>query len=47
VICLGGRVIGPVLIWEIIQSFLNARYAGEERQRRRMAKVAALEGPSA
>ncbi|MBC7919474.1 MAG: RpiB/LacA/LacB family sugar-phosphate isomerase [Ferruginibacter sp.] len=43
VICLGGRVIGPVLIWEIIQSFLNARYAGEERQRRRMAKVAALE----
>ena len=43
VICLGGRVIGPVLVWEIIQSFLKARYAGEERQRRRMAKVAALE----
>jgi ribose 5-phosphate isomerase B len=43
VICLGGRVIGPVLIWELIQSFLNARYEGKERQQRRMAKVAALE----
>ncbi|MES2730103.1 MAG: RpiB/LacA/LacB family sugar-phosphate isomerase [Bacteroidota bacterium] len=43
VICLGGRVIGPVLVWELIQSFLQARYIGEERQLRRMAKVAALE----
>lgn len=43
VICLGGRVIGPVLIWELIQSFLSARYEGKERQQRRMAKVAALE----
>ena len=43
VICLGGRVIGPVLVWELIQSFLQARYIGEERQLRRMAKVSALE----
>jgi ribose 5-phosphate isomerase B len=43
VICLGGRVIGPVLIWELIQSFLSARYEGKERQQRRMAKVAELE----
>jgi len=43
VICLGGRVIGPVLVWEIIQSFLGARYEGKERQLRRMAKVATLE----
>ena len=43
VICLGGRVIGPVLIWELILAFLGARYEGKERQQRRMAKVAALE----
>lgn len=43
VICLGGRVIGPVLIWELVEAFLNAKYIGEERQLRRMSKVAALE----
>ena len=43
VICLGGRVIGPVLVEELIQAFLRARYEGKERQLRRMAKVTALE----
>lgn len=43
VICLGGRVIGYALARELIQAFLNARFSGAERHRRRLAKVAALE----
>lgn len=42
-LCLGGRVIGPVLQWELVQAFLEARYAGEERFQRRLDKVIALE----
>ena len=42
-LCLGGRVIGPMLIWEIVQSYLKAEYKGEERFQRRLDKVLALE----
>jgi len=42
-LCLGGRVIGPMLIWELIQVFLAARFQGEERFQRRLNKVIALE----
>ena len=42
-LCLGGRVIGPMLLWELVQAFLNARYNGEERFQRRLDKVLALE----
>lgn len=42
-ICLGGRVIGPALAWELAQAFLTARFSGLERHLRRLAKVAALE----
>jgi RpiB/LacA/LacB family sugar-phosphate isomerase len=45
VICLGGLVIGHALAWELVQTFLAARFSGAERHRRRLAKVAALEGP--
>jgi ribose 5-phosphate isomerase B len=43
VLCLGGRVIGPAYAEEIMRAFLSARFSGEERHRRRLAKVAALE----
>ena len=43
VICLGGRVTGYALAWEMIQAFLSARFSGAERHRRRLAKVAELE----
>lgn len=43
VICLGGRVVSPALAWELVQAFLAARFSGDERFRRRLAKVAALE----
>ncbi len=42
-ICLGGRIIGYALAWEMIQTFLGARFTGEERHRRRLKKVEALE----
>ena len=46
VMCLGGRVTGPALAWDLVQTFLNARFKQEERFKRRLAKVADLEsGP--
>jgi ribose 5-phosphate isomerase B len=43
VICLGGRVTGFALALDLVQTFLKARFRGEERFRRRLKKVAALE----
>src|SRR6476646_5042765 len=43
VLCLGARVIGPELALELVRSFVAARFTGEERHRRRLAKVAAME----
>jgi len=43
VLCLGARVIGPELAVEIIRVFVNARFSGLERHRRRVAKIAAFE----
>ncbi len=43
VICLGGRVIGYALAWDLIQTFLTARFIGAERHRRRLAKIRELE----
>ena len=42
-ICLGGQVVGIADAWELVQTFLAANFSGEERHRRRLAKVAALE----
>ncbi len=42
-LCMGGRVIGPALAWELVQAFVAARFSGAERHQRRLAKVAALE----
>jgi ribose 5-phosphate isomerase B len=44
IICLGGRVIGSALAWELVQAFLAARFSNAERHRRRLAMVRALEG---
>ena len=43
VICLGGRVLGHLLAWEIVKTFLIARFTDAERHRRRLAKVTELE----
>ena len=44
VICLGGHVVGNAVAWELVRIFLQARFSGAERHRRRLAKVASLEG---
>lgn len=44
VLCVGARVIGPELMLDLLRTFLAARFTGEERHRRRLAKVLALEG---
>lgn len=43
VLCLGARVIGPELMLDLVRAFLAARFTGEDRHRRRLAKIAALE----
>jgi len=43
VLCLGGRVVGHALAWELVRTFLAASFSGAERHLRRLAKVAALE----
>lgn len=44
VLCVGARVVGEELAAELVRSFLGARFSGEERHARRLAKVTALEG---
>ncbi len=43
VLVLGARVIGVELAWELARTFLEARFSGEERHARRLAKVKAIE----
>lgn len=43
VLCLGSRVTGVELTLDIVRAFVAARFTGEERHRRRLAKVQALE----
>ena len=43
VMCLGGRVIGHALAWDLVQTFLSARFKGTERFNRRLAKISRLE----
>jgi RpiB/LacA/LacB family sugar-phosphate isomerase len=43
VLVLGSRVIGPFLARDLVRAFLDARFSGEERHRRRLAKTAAME----
>ncbi len=43
VLCLGARVVGVELALEIVRAFIAARFTGEERHRRRLAKVAEIE----
>ena len=42
-LCLGARVIGIELATEIVAAFLMARFSGEERHLRRIAKLNQLE----
>ena len=43
VLCIGSRIIGIELIKEIIISFINAKFSGEERHSRRLQKLLDIE----
>ena len=43
IICLGGRIEGPELAWDLVQTFLAAEFTQAARHLRRLGKVAALE----
>lgn len=43
VLVLGGRIVGSALAAELVCAFVAARFTGEERHARRLAKVKALE----
>jgi ribose 5-phosphate isomerase B len=50
VLCLGGRIVGPEVVKELVSAFLQARFIGddpgEERHARRVAKVRTIERKS-
>jgi len=43
VLCLGARIVGRELAFELVRNFLGAKFSGEERHRRRLGKVLAIE----
>lgn len=43
VLCLGSRVIGSRLAFEVLDAWLAARFSGAERHQRRLDKVLAIE----
>jgi ribose 5-phosphate isomerase B len=47
VLCLGARIVGGSLVGEILDAWLPARFSGEDRHRRRLDKVLALEAGGA
>lgn len=43
VLCLGARVIGEALALEIVRTFVAAKFTGEDRHLRRLAKIDEIE----
>lgn len=43
VICLGGRVVGSLMAWDLLETFLAAHFSEAERFLRRLSEIAALE----
>lgn len=42
IMCLGSRVVGPSLAFELVKTFLDARFSSAERHLRRLSKVNSL-----
>jgi ribose 5-phosphate isomerase B len=43
ILCIGGRVVGPLVAEDLVDAFLAAEFSRGERHVRRLRKVAALE----
>ncbi|MGN6358992.1 MAG: ribose 5-phosphate isomerase B [Thermomicrobiales bacterium] len=43
VCCLGAQIVGEWLALDLLRTFVDARFSGEEQFRRRLAKLAAIE----
>jgi len=43
VICIGGRTVGSSVAWDLVQTFLAAKFSEAPRHLRRLSKVAMLE----
>jgi len=43
VLCIGARVIGPAIAFEIVEAFLSAKYSPQERHQRRVDKILKIE----
>ncbi len=43
ILCLGARVIGRELALDMVRAFLAAKFSGEERHLRRLAKITKIE----
>ena len=43
ILCMGGRVVGPAVARDLVDTFLAAEFSQAERRLRRLGKVASLE----
>jgi ribose 5-phosphate isomerase B len=43
ILCMGGRVMGTMVAWDLVETFLAADFSQAERHLRRLGKVAAVE----
>jgi len=43
ILCMGSRVIGVELAADVTRAYLSAKFTGEERHKRRLEKITALE----
>ena len=43
VLCLGGRIVGPEVVVELVRAFVTAQFSSEPRHLRRVSKVRAIE----
>lgn len=43
IICIGGRIVGPAVAWDLVHTFLASEFSKAPRHLRRLSKVALLE----
>ncbi len=43
IMCVGGRTTGPMVAWDLVETYLASEFSQAERHLRRLGKVASLE----